>query len=120
MRKCLIAFCFCMMSVSAFSEVTKVQGKVTNVWFFASNWSTYNAADVGLAAIYIDSEDLLPGCGEGGSERVVISTDHPLYDSVVSFALVAKTTGATVELWHLDTCSQRSNSWDFAVIRFIE
>ena len=106
-------------STSAIAGSTKVQGKVSEVWLFSKNYSTYNVNDVGLANIYLEGSVIEPACGTG-ARRVVISTDHPLYQSVVSMALMAKQTGKTVEIWHLDTCTQRSSSWDFGLMRLLD
>lgn len=107
-------------SSTVFADITQVRGEVTDIYLFTKNLAKYDVNDVGLAAIYINSPDLLPGCGSSGSKRVIISTDHPLYQSVISLALTAKTTGKKVEIWHLNTCTQRYNSWDFSLIRFVE
>ena len=105
----------------AFSGTVTVSGAVTDIWMFSGSYTSYNPNDIGLANIYLDSADLEPACGvEGAPRRIAISTDHPLYNSVVSLALMAKTTGKKVQIWHLETCTLRSSSWDFGLIRFAE
>jgi len=101
---------------------TKVQGKIADVYLFSDDWETYNTQDTGIAAIYMTPSsgwELLPGCGTG-QRRILISTDHPLFNSVVSTVLTAKVTGQTVELWHLTKCTIRTNAWDFGVIRVLK
>jgi len=82
-----------LFSSNVFAEIKQIKGEVTDIDLFAKTPSKYDVNDVGLAAIYINSPDLLPGCGNSGEKRVIISTDHPLYQSVISLALTAKTTG---------------------------
>jgi hypothetical protein len=111
---------FCAPAVVS-AAVTPVKGLVKDVWIFSKNYSTYNTNDIGLANIYVDSPELGPACGvEGAPRRIAISTDHPLYQSVLSMVLTAKTTDKKVEIWHLDTCTLRSSSWDFGLIRFVD
>lgn len=96
------------------AEVVQVSGKVKEVWLFSENYQTYSPSNVGLAIIYMDT--LAGACGTN-YRRVAISTDHPLYQSVVSTALTAKTTDASIEIWHLDTCTIRNNAWDFGLLK---
>jgi len=104
-----------LLSFTAQAEVIKASGKVKEVWLFSKNYTTYNPNDVGLALIYMGT---LTGACDTGYKRIAISTDHSLYQSVVSTALTAKTTGATITLWHLSTCNLRSSAWDFGLIKF--
>ena len=63
--------------------------------------------------------DELSGACTSGEKRIAISTDHPLYDSVLSMALSAKISNSKVKVMHLSTCSSRSNAWDFAAIEIL-
>ena len=113
MRKVLIIL-LTLISFEAFSaNVIKATGQITKIRTFAKNYTTYNINDVGLTTIYVTS--LEGACGSNQS-RVVISTDHPLYQTVISKALMAKASNLTVEIWHLDTCSQRGIAWDFGLL----
>jgi len=106
---------FISLSLQA-SEVIKGEGKITKVRIFANNHAVYNIDSVGFAVIYVDS--LGDACeSEGGKYgRVIISTDHALYQTVVAIALTAKASRSPVNIWHLDTCSLRNNAWDFSLL----
>lgn len=120
-RKILCCLLCVVLTVSAQAETVKVKGQVMDVMIFASNYQSYSSSDVGLANIYIDSPEMKSPCESGAtSGRIAISADHPLFDSVVSMAFIAKTTGKKVEMWHTGTCTLRSSSWDFALIKFAE
>ncbi|MBF6058938.1 hypothetical protein [Thiomicrorhabdus heinhorstiae] len=119
MKQLLFLIVFGLLSFSVKAEVVKVQGYVTDIWLFSKNYTTYDANDVGLANIHIDSPQLQPACGSG-ARRIAISTDHPLYSSVMSMALTAKSTHKKIEMWHLGKCTLRSTSWDFGLVRFLE
>lgn len=121
MRNIITCCALFVLLMPAYAETVKVRGVVSDVMIFASDYQNYNTDDIGLANIYIDSPEMTSPCTSGASSgRIAISTDHPLYDSVVSLAFVSKTTGKRVEVWHTGTCTLRSSSWDFALIRFIE
>ena len=110
----LLLITFSWFSFSA--NVLKTSGYISKTRTFAKNLTSYNVNDTGLFVIYMDS--LGGACGTH-EKRVAISSDHPLYQTVVSTALAAKASKAKIELWHLDTCSQRYNAWDFALIDLI-
>ena len=65
--------------------------------------------------IFIYIEGIPKGCGLG-EKRVAIGSNHPLFTTVVQMALSAKETNQTVEIWYLNTCSDRNGSWDFAAM----
>lgn len=89
-------------------------GKVTDIRVFSKNYSTYNVNDTGMAVIYV--EGLAGACGTA-ERRIAITTDHPLYHSVLSVALAAKMAQSDVEVVYIDSCTQRQSAWDFAVLR---
>lgn len=109
----IFTFSFMLFSLAANANVVQVSGKVKEIWLFSKNYGTYNINDVGVAMIYMDS--LQGACGTN-NKRIAISTDHPLYQSVLSTALTAKTTDTTIRIWHLNTCSIRNSAWDFGLI----
>ena len=74
-------------------------GKVTSVKMFSD-----------VFVIYVDTVD--NACG-GNHNRVAIKDSDPLFSTVVSTALTAKATGATVEIGYLDQCTKNGISWDF-------
>lgn len=117
MIKMLAAFGFCLALISAnnaMAEVRSVKGKITRILTFSKSYDTYTESSPGLTAIYV--EGLPQGCGTGTGGRVVIGVNHPVYQTALSIALTAFTTGKSVSLHYLDTCKQRAGSWDFAYI----
>ncbi|MCE2027959.1 hypothetical protein [Sessilibacter corallicola] len=120
MKRFFLLLVLAISAAPSFAQTTRVTGLISDIWFFSNNFSTYNqAGDTALAVFYIDSPELLPACGDG-PPRIAISTDHPLYDSVVSAALAAKISQKRVQMWHLPTCNIRENSWDFALFSFAD
>ncbi len=112
--KKLIFLLLLIISFEAYSaNVLKATGQISKIRTFAKNYTTYDINDVGLTVIYVDT---LTGACDSDEKRVAISTDHPLYQSVVSKALMAKASNLEIEVWHLDTCTQRNNAWDFGLI----
>lgn len=107
------ALWFCVWCGSASAAFYKVTGKVTQIVTFASSYSTYSENSRGLTGIYV--EGLPEGCG-AGTKRVLIGVDHPNYQTVLSLALTAHSTGKKVSIAYVDTCTLRAGSWDFAYI----
>jgi len=103
-----------LMSIQVHAANTiRTTGYISKIRSFSNGASTYNTNDIGITNIYVDS--LAGACGSN-EKRIVIGTDHPLYQSVVSMALMAKASNLEIEIWHLDTCTVRTNSWDFRLI----
>jgi hypothetical protein len=101
------------VNTSSFAaEQSRVTGKVTRIVTHSSSYNPYSETSRGLTAIYV--EGLPKSCGNNGQARVAIGVDHPVHNTVVSMALTAHSTGKKVTLEYLDTCTVRSNSWDFA------
>ena len=107
---------FLCVGGTAIAASTSHEGKIKEVWVFSDNWGTYTESNnYGIVGIYMDPP-LPKGCGTGDI-RVAVSSKHPIYKSVLSTALAAKALGATVQVYYLDTCTVRSNSWDFGFIK---
>lgn len=70
-------------------------GIVKHIVAFPHSYGSYSVDVKGLLAIYVAGQP--KGCTTG-QNRVVISTDLPLHDSVLSMALLAKSTGKKFEL----------------------
>ena len=87
-----------------YSGVVNVVGTITQIKMFPVQGG-------GAVVLYMD--ELQPACAEGNPGRVLISTDHPLFNAVLSTALAAKTTKDLVEIGYVDQCSTLSNAWDF-------
>ena len=119
-RSVAIAIFFTLLSVlgwapSASAGYSHVNGKVTRLELFSDTWTTYDTSYVGMLGIWV--QGVPSACGGGsGSGRIVITSDHPNYDAVLSALLVAKTTDTNVRIYYLDTCNLRSNSWDFGYL----
>lgn len=107
----LLFFAFSSSVLGA--EVKTHVGKVTKVAAFPHAYGNYDENQKGRLTIYV--EGLPNGCNTG-HPRVVIGVDHPLHDSVLSIALMAKATGKEVTLAYFDDCTIRSESWDLAYI----
>jgi hypothetical protein len=116
LTKYIVFSIFFFIVGDACGEILKVRGKITDIQMFNSNYTVYDPNGRGLVGFYMS--ELSPACG-GGIRRVVISSDHPLFNSVVSAALTAKAMNKEIALWHLDTCSLRGNSWDFALFQVL-
>ena len=117
-RKYLLLICLIVLSVPSFGvDVITHTGKVTKVVAFPYAYDNYNESQKGLLAIYV--EGLPKGCG-GGQERIVIGVDHPIHDSVLSIALMAKASGTEVNIAYFNACTIRSESWDLAYLTINE
>ena len=93
----------------------EVTGKITKIEFAAQEFRTYSTNTVGVAFIFMD--ELPKACsGQSHDNRVAISTDHPLYTSVVSGSLAAKASGMDVRMLYVDECSVWNTAWDFSVM----
>lgn len=103
----------CLSANAAFSDVVIVTGKVTSIATFATSYTSYSESSRGLTGIYV--EGLPGGCGTN-TKRVVIGVDHPNYQTALSLALTAHSTGKKVAIGYVDTCTLRAGSWDFAHI----
>ncbi len=109
----LVFFTFCFSHSLLAAEVLTVDGKVTSIVSFPKTYGNYSNSAQGLVGFYV--KDLPKGCGSG-QNRVVIDVDHPLYNSALSLALTAHSTGKSVRIAYFNTCTLRSGSWDFAYL----
>jgi hypothetical protein len=106
---------FAIKSYSA--DVLNHVGVVKQVVAFPHSYGSYSVNAKGLLAIYVEGQP--KGCANG-QNRVVISTEHPLHDSVLSMALLAKSTGKRVRIAYFNECTIRPESWDLAYFHLIE
>lgn len=116
MKKYLLLILMASIVNISYAARLEVTGIVKKIKIFSSNPDIYNPNDKGLLMIYMDE---LPVACETPEKRVVITSDHPLFESVLSTALVSKTTQKPIELSYINTCSQKSNAWDFAIIELL-
>ena len=105
------------LSVDAFSAA--YTGKVDKIILHADEWNVYNPNDTGILSLYLVG--MPKSCGsDDGLGRVVITSDHPLFQSVISLALTAKISDKNLTVHYLDTCKTRSQAWDFGLVTFSE
>ena len=121
MKKILLIF---ICSLTAFSSSVIAtsyghSGKVLKIDLHNDNWGTYDVNDKGVLSLYI--EGLPKSCNQSnGLNRVVITSDHALFDAVLSTALAAKLSGKKVHIQYLDTCKTRGHAWDFGFLSLRE
>ena len=90
-------------------------GKITKFDLHSDNWSKYDVNDVGILSFYV--EGLPNSCNqENGLNRVVITTEHPLFNAVLSTVISAKTLDRALYVNYLDSCKVRDRAWDFGYI----
>lgn len=95
------------------TELGSHKGTITQIAAFPHDYGKYDENQKGRLTLFI--EGLPPGCGDG-LPRVVIGVDHPMYDSVLSIALLAKASETKVSVAYFKECTLRENSWDLANI----
>lgn len=88
---------------STLTMAASVDGKVQKIKFF-------NTSQEAGTFIYIDS--LPKACGSG-HQRISLMSSNPSHDAVLSAALAAKVSGATVRVTYKSTCNDQTISWDF-------
>lgn len=117
MKKAILVISLILICGSAFSAPVKlVTGTVNKVQLMGQNYTSYTTS--GEAIVFIHMDALPLSCeNTNGYRRVAITSDHPAFDVVVSTALSAKVSGATVDMFYLEECTLWfSNAWDFAII----
>lgn len=111
---------FILLSVASLNIYAATQnsatGKVLNVWVHSDSYNPYTENSPVIFMVEIDG--LPKACG-GSHKRFAIGGQHPAYNTVVSMILSAQATGKEVTLNYLDTCSVRSNAWDFAYLQLM-
>lgn len=112
-KKSKLSFLLCALLTSHAASAAIVNGKILNVGFHLHNRASLDYNQEGVAQITVAG--LPPACGNGEG-RVVISTNNPLYSSIVSAALAAQARGVIVTVNYFETCSVRTGSWDLGVL----
>ena len=111
MKKYFSAFVlFLLYSASSFASFDTVSGKVYNVSTGLDNWQLPDVTQKGVFTFFV--EGLPNACGDG-NPRIAIPTDHPLFNNVVAMVLSAQAQDRSITLNYLESCTYRSNSWDF-------
>mgnify|MGYP000592642784 CR=1 FL=1 len=75
------------LSDSILAGTVSHTGTVTDIRVFSLNYGTYDTGGAAMAVFYVSDMQGACGTAEG---RVGISSDHPLYQSVLSMVLAAK------------------------------
>ena len=96
------------------AERSSVTGKVLNIWVHSSSYNPYTESS---PAVFLAEIEGMPSACGGSHKRFAIGGEHPAYNTVVSMILSAHAAGKEVVLNYLDTCTVRSNSWDFAFMQ---
>ncbi len=113
------ALLFILFFVSNFVFSASIIGKVEKIDVHGNSWGNYNPNDLGVLSLYI--EGMPKSCNDpNGNNRVVITSDHPLFNSVLSIALAAKMSGRNLYVQYLDTCNTRAGAWDFGYVSLRE
>lgn len=114
-----IKYCILISTLilSSASNAASHRGLVEKVDLHSNSWTQYNPNDKGMLSIYI--QGLPKACNDAeGLNRVIIESDHPLFDGVLSLALAAKLSDTPITINYLSTCNVRNGAWDFGYISF--
>lgn len=100
-----------LLSTAAFSaELVSHTGKVLKISGHSNSYTTYGVEEKGILFLFLEG---LPNACVDGMQRIAITHDHPLYSTLLSVALIAKSTGEPMTIVYLDECNVRANAWDF-------
>ncbi len=112
MKNILLVFACFLVSMQCMAVSEKgVTGKITKILSSSVSRNPYNTESEGAFYIYIDG---LPSACGTTQKRVVIGSNHPLFATVTSVALMAYSTELEVVLAYLESCTVHANSWDFS------
>lgn len=120
MKDFLFSTILMALSTQAFAAATKnVTGTINKVQIMGKNYTSYSTA--GEAIVFIHMDALPASCGNASDfRRVAITSDHPAYNAVVSAALAAKASQASVHMFYLEECTLwNNNAWDFMMINIL-
>lgn len=120
MKKVILFLSVTLLSINVFgADIRDAVGTIDKVQLMGKNYASYSTA--GEAIAFIHMEALPASCdNSNGFKRVAITSDHPAFNVVVSTALAAKASGATVQIHYLAECTLwNTNAWDFAIINIM-
>lgn len=104
-----------IFSFSTYAASASYTGKIEKLNLHGNNWGTYNPNDLGVLNITMKGMPI--SCGqEDGYNRVVITSDHVLFTSVLSIVMAAKLADRDITIHYLNSCNVRSGSWDFGFV----
>lgn len=93
-----------------------VRGNITNLLVTVDDWA--NPTPTGRSAIFIYMKELPKT--ENGYNRVIITSDHPAYETAFKFALSAVEKSMTISLRYINSNIVHKNAWDFSMISLCE
>ena len=93
------------LALSSTAMADYADGKVEKIKFF-------NSGSEQRPGTYIYIDTLPKACGHG-HKRISLLGSNPSHDAVLSAALAAKMSGATVRVTYKTTCNDQGISWDF-------
>lgn len=97
------------------SQAGSFVGKIEKFDLHNDKWNRYDVNDIGILSIYI--EGMPKSCNqETGLNRVVITSDHALFNVVFSTVLTAKAMDRKLYVNYLNSCKTRDKAWDFGFI----
>jgi len=99
-------------------EFVEATGKVTRMITSTDNYTTaYDVTDRGT--FIFEVENLPNGC-TGNPGRVIITSDHKLYSTVVAMIVSAKSMDKNVYVLALKPCSNNPSAFDFGSLAISE
>ncbi len=111
--KYVLALCCIMFNAQAFSEMKLKTGKIVQIMILPSTYDIYDSNSESYTMLYVEGLD--KAClKEDGIARVSIGSKHAAHDAVLALALSAHATGNDVKIAYLNSCTLKSNSWDFS------
>lgn len=112
-----VVFLFLMLfgSVVHSAELVEHKAKVTRISGHSNTYTSYSESENGVFFIFMEG---LPNACGNGMGRIAITHNHPLFSTVVSAAMLARTTGEPMTIVYLNSCTVRNNSWDFGSFTF--
>jgi hypothetical protein len=107
----------CMTDTGLAANENSATGAITEIQTHSASRNPYNTNSLGWTFIYMDELPISNGAGCGtGQNRVIITSDHPLYNTVVALATAAKLSGGLVTLHYLEECTIVTNAWNFSIM----
>jgi len=102
-----------LVSFQCVAEMKHVVGKIAKVQIMGRKYEPYSTEGTAITFIHMD---VLPSSCGSEFKRVAITSDHPAYKEIISAALAAKLSNASVDMYYLDACTLwNNNAWDFAM-----
>lgn len=120
MKKIFLKFIICVLFSVWIGQASAVEpiihtGKVSKIMVLPKTYQSYSTTTESLTMIFV--EGLPKSCNqENGMARVAIGTNHSAHNTALALALSAHASGKTVKIAYLNSCTLRSNAWDFSYL----